>query len=96
VDNSELTRLRGLEALRTLGLLAEYVCVDRDFKPTKSHGTSRVHVSAAGVVWEFLVNGPKFYDTRSGAGGGGAIDLVMYVWGVPFKKAVAMLRRAGA
>lgn len=82
--------------MRTLGLLAEYVCVDPDFKPTKSHATRRVHVSAAGAEWEFLVNGPKFYDTRAGAGGGGAIDLVMYVWGVPFKTAIAMLRRAGA
>jgi hypothetical protein len=85
-----------LDALRTLGLLAEHVCVDRDFKPTRSYATRRIHVSAAGAEWELLVNGPKFYDTRAGAGGGGAIDLVMYLWCVPFKMAVAMLRRAGA
>lgn len=82
--------------MRTLALLAEHVSIDRDFKPTKSHATRRVHVSAAGAEWELLVNGPKFYDTRACAGGGGAIDLVMYLWRVPFKTAVAMLRRAGA
>jgi hypothetical protein len=96
VDNSELTRLRDMETLRTLALLAEHVGVDKDFKPIKSRATRRVHVSAAGAEWELLVNGPKFYDTRAGTGGGGAIDLVMYLWGVPFKTAVAMLRRAGA
>jgi hypothetical protein len=85
-----------LEALHTLGLLADHVSIDRDFRPTRSHATRRVHVSAAGAEWELLLNGPKFYDTRASTGGGGAIDLVMYLWGVPFKTAVAMLRRSGA
>jgi hypothetical protein len=95
VDNSELTRLRNMEALRTLGLLAEHVCVDRDFKPTKSHATRRVHVSAAGAEWELLVNGPKFYDTRTGQGGGGAVDLAMHLFGLPFKGAMSLLRERG-
>lgn len=95
VDNLELTRLRSLEALQALYLLADHVKVDWSFRPTQDQATERVHVSAAGRDWELLLNGPKFFDTRVDKGGGGAIDLVMYLWGVPFKKAVAILKEAG-
>lgn len=95
VDNLELTRLRGLEALQALYLLADHVKVDRSFRPIQDQATERVHVSAAGRDWELLLKGPKFFDTRADKGGGGAIDLVMYLWGVPFKKAVAILKEAG-
>jgi hypothetical protein len=54
------------------------------------------HVGAGGADWEILVDGARFYDTRAGKGGGGAVDLVMHLWRVPFKQAVKMLREAGA
>ncbi|MGF6698141.1 hypothetical protein OKW38_002753 [Paraburkholderia sp. MM5496-R1] len=92
VDNSELERLRSLDALAVLDRLATHVKFDRDFVPRQSISTRRVHVNAAGADWELLVDGPRFYDTRADKGGGGAIDLVMYLWRVPFKKAVATLR----
>lgn len=95
MDNSELTRLRNTEALQALELLAEHVCVDRGFKPTKSYATKRVHVNAAGAEWELLVNGPKFYDTRTGQGGGGAVDLAMHLFDLSFKGAVSLLRERG-
>lgn len=94
VDNFDIARWRGLEALAALRLLAEHVKVDRDFKPTRAACTQRVHVSAAGADWELLVDGPKFFDTRARTGGGGAVDLVMYLWRVPFRQATAMLREA--
>lgn len=96
VDNSELDRLRGLAALDVLRLLAEHIKVDKHFIPTSAASTQRVHVSAAGADWELLVEGARFYDTRARKGGGGAVDLVMYIWQVPFKKAVTMLRQSGA
>lgn len=95
VDNLELTRLRSLLALQTLNLVAEHVKIDQTFKPSREDGTQRVYVRAAGVEWEFLVNGAKFFDTRARFGGGGAIDLVMHLRGVPFKKAVSVLKQAG-
>ncbi|MGF6610604.1 hypothetical protein OKW45_005526 [Paraburkholderia sp. WSM4175] len=94
VDNFELQRYRDLPALEVLLLLATYVKVDRDFKPLKAKSTLRVHVYAGDADWELLVDGPRFFDTRAGKGGGGAIDLVMHLWRVPFRKAVAMLREA--
>ena len=96
VDNSELCRLRGLAALDVLRLMAHHTKLDRDFVPRCATGTRRVHVSAAGNEWELLVDGPRFFDTRSEQGGGGAVDLVMHVWRVPFRKAVQMLRESGA
>lgn len=37
------------------------------------------------MTYEFLCDGPKFYDTRQKRGGGGAIDLVMYVFSLDFQ-----------
>lgn len=96
VDNLELERLRQLDALDVLRLLGGHVKVDRDFKPTRSVATRRVHVSVAGADWELLLNGSRFYDTHSRSGGGGAIDLAMHLWRVPFKRAIAMLQEVGA
>ena len=42
--------------------------------------------------FELLLTGPKFYDTRQKRGGGGAIDLVMHLYQIDFKKAVDRLR----
>lgn len=93
VDNLELQRFRRLVALEVLRSLATHIKVDRDFIPRQATSTLRVHVNAAGADWELLVQGPRFYDTRANTGGG-AIDLVMYLWRIPFRKAVAMLRDA--
>ena len=96
VDNLELSRLRCLPALDVLQLFAAHAKVDTDFRPTRATSTQRVHVSVAGHDWELLVDGPRFFDTRARKGGGGAVDLVMHLWQVPFKKAVDMLWKAGA
>lgn len=95
VDNSTLERLRLVSALTCMETMALYVKVDRDYVSRTTPSTQRVHVSAAGHDWELLVDGPKFYDTRARTGGGGAIDLVMHLSGVPFKKAVQLLIEAG-
>ncbi len=94
--SADLVRWRSLDALQALRILADYVKGDMTFKPTHSSTTQRVHATAAGADWELLVDGPKFYDMRARQGGGGAIDLVMHLWKVPFRKAVRMLSEAGA
>lgn len=67
--------------------LADHVKNDGAFKPTTACSAVRVHVSAAGNEWELLLTGPKWFDTRAGKGGGGAVDLVMHLWQVPFTRA---------
>lgn len=96
VDNSELEQLRGLAVLNVLHVMAEHTKLDRDFAPVRAFRTRRVHVTAAGADWELLVDGARFFDTRERKGAGGAVDLVMHLWRVPFKQAVKMLREAGA
>ncbi|HDR9072854.1 TPA: hypothetical protein QDA97_001570 [Burkholderia vietnamiensis] len=86
VGNLELDRLRGLDALRVLSLLAEHIKIDWDFWPTQATPTRRYFVNAVGADWELLIDGPRFYNTRTRRGDGGAIDLVMHLWPVPFKK----------
>jgi hypothetical protein len=95
VDDSTLERLRCLPVLTCLQALGAYLKVDTTYVPTSATGTQRIHVAAAGRDWELLVAGEKFYDTRARAGGGGAIDLVIHLWGLKFKAAVAMLLEAG-
>jgi hypothetical protein len=92
VDNSELARWRALPALDVLKVLADHIKEDPDFIPLTRHNASRWHVNVAGRDYEFLCEGPKFYDTRQKRGGGGAIDLAMYVYGLDFKAAVGRLK----
>ena len=94
VDNFSLKRWRDLDASKVLDVLADYVKDDRDYRPVGSPTTRRVHVVADGFEWELLLKGPKWFDTRSQTGGGGAVDLVMYLWRASFKQAVQMLRDA--
>lgn len=92
VDNFELERWRALPALDVLKLLADHIKEDPNFIPLSSHSTSRWNASIGGHDYEFLVTGPKFYDTQQKRGGGGAIDLVMHVFGIDFKAAAQRLR----
>ncbi len=92
VDNSELERWRALPALHVLKMMADHIKEDPDFIPLKQRNASRWHASIGGYDYEFLVSGSKFYDTQQKRGGGGAIDLAMYVFGIDFKAAVQLLR----
>lgn len=51
----------------------------------------RLHVAVGGQVFELLVTGAKFFDTRADKGGGGAIDLAMHLLRLDFVAAVKRL-----
>jgi hypothetical protein len=95
VDNLSLSRWRSLDARAALCVLADHVEEDRTYRPLDGVKTTRLHVSAAGHDWELLVSGPKFFDTRSGQGGGGAVDLAMHLFALRFKGAVSLLQERG-
>ena len=87
-----LESLRALSAQQTLDRLGIYWKADAQFQPVKNAQTVRLHVSLpAGATFELLVTGPKWYDTRTGEGGGGAIDLTMYLLQLSFVQAVKRL-----
>lgn len=91
MDNLNLSRWPSLDARVALCELAEHVKEDRTYRPIGVVGTERLHVSAGGHDWELLVSGPKFFDTRKGQGSGGAVDVAMHLFGLPFKGAVSLL-----
>lgn len=95
VDNLSLSRWRSLNARAALCELADHIKEDRTYRPIGAVGTERLHVSAGGHDWELLVSGPKFFDTRTRQGGGGAVDLAMHLFGLPFKGAVSLLQERG-
>lgn len=95
VDNLELLRWRDLDSIYVLRLLADHIKQDLSFHPRSSHQTTRWHAHAAGHDWEFLCTGPKFWDVRLNRGGGGAIDLVMHLYGLTFKAATQLLKERG-
>ncbi|WP_035848326.1 hypothetical protein [Cupriavidus neocaledonicus] len=94
VDDRTLQQWRSLDAAFVLQRLGCYAKRDVSFHPIKVKKTARYHVNANGRDWELLLTGPKFWDARADKGGGGAVDLVMYLFNLDFKHAANMLRSA--
>ncbi len=92
ISQAELDRFRGIDAGTALMKLAEHVKQDPTFDPVSAEATTRWHASIGGLNYELLLTGPKFYDTRQKRGGGGAIDLVMHLYNLDFKRAVERCR----
>lgn len=90
-----LERWRELDATTVLLALADYAKADATYVPIVSAKSSRWHASCAGKDFELLLTGPKFWDTRSFVGGGGAIDLAMHLHSCNFRHATALLKRSG-
>lgn len=95
VDNLTLERWRGLDCLVVLRELADHLKQDKTFVPRECLQATRWHVVAAGVDFELLCTGPRFFDTGAGHGGGGAIDMVMHLFRMDFNRAAALLRDKG-
>src|SRR5690606_41279914 len=87
-----LARLQGMPVNTALDLLVLYCKADPDFKPVKNYETERLYVSIGCGVVELLVTGPKWYDSRTEKGGGGAIDLTMHLFRLDFVSAVKRLQ----
>lgn len=92
VDNVTLGRWRALDAAAVLERLGCYAKQDPDFRPVRARGTRRFHVNVDGAEFELLLCGPRFFDARARRGGGGAVDLVMHLYGLNFKRAVRRLQ----
>jgi hypothetical protein len=95
VDNSVLMRWRALDAAHLLDCLADHAKPDASYVPTTSLQTTRWHARFGSREFELLCSGPKFFDTRTNKGGGGAVDLVTYCMGLDFKAAVRFLEERG-
>ena len=90
-DTATLTRLREMPAGDALALLAIHVKADTTYVPLKADHSRRWHAATTRGEFELVTTGPKWYDTRTHRGGGGAIDLAMYVLDLSFVDAVKHL-----
>jgi hypothetical protein len=86
-----LERLRATACTTAFGRLDGHFKRDSTFIPTKDPNTERWHCSTSKGECELLVNGPKWYDTRTREGGGGSIDLAMQLYRLDFVDAVNLL-----
>ena len=93
IANAKIARWRKLDAAAVLGLLAEYAKDDVMFVAKNDPTSSRWHSSVGGRDFEIVCTGPKFWDTRSGSGGGGALDLIMHLTGLDFRAAAKLLEK---
>lgn len=93
VDETELRRWRALPASQLISRMAIHAKPDPSFVPIKGKATERWHANIDGREYAFIADGPKFFDSRANRGGGGAVDLVMYVQRVDFRSAIDFLRR---
>lgn len=94
-DPALVARLREVPLRQAIEALEFYVAVDRDFVPVRDVSTVRWIVTVAKGNVELLVTGSKWFDTREQKGGGGSIDLVMYLTGQTFVQVVKRFRVAG-
>jgi hypothetical protein len=90
-DDADLDRLREVSIPDALTRMGLYWKVDPDFLPEKNSNTKRLYVSVESRVVELLVNDMKWYDARAEKGGGGGIDLAMYLLNIDFVHAVKAL-----
>lgn len=92
MDNLQLTRWRATDAVVVLTHLASHAKRDPTYVPVANAKSTRWHATIKGLDFELVLTGPKFYDPQNKIGGGGAIDLTMYLARLSYRKAVVLLR----
>jgi hypothetical protein len=90
-DAERLARARATPLADAVVLLGYYSKADSTFEPVKDERTERWHVSVGAQIVEMLVTGEKWFVPSENKGGGGAIDLAMYLAKVDFVEAVKRL-----
>lgn len=95
VEESELLRWRALPVNKLLLQVVTFAKRDGTVEPINNKCTERWFANVQGREYELVTEGPKFYDTRTEHGGGGAVDFVLYLHHLDFKGATAFLRRLG-
>ena len=90
----DVRRARGVPLLKVLLYVCDFLKEDKDYTPRDpSAGSRRFHVSCSKREFRLLVSGEKWLDElisrdTVNRGGGGAVDLVMYLKGCNFVQAV--------
>jgi len=90
-DDELITRFRVMTVEKAAQVLGLYCKKDAHYESTTHRNSKCYHISKDGEVFEIIVTQLKWFSTRRGVGGGGAIDLTMHIYGEPFKAALNRL-----
>jgi hypothetical protein len=93
-DEALLTQLRQMPVVVALDRLGLAWKSEASFCPSKSDETRRIHVTVGAHVFELIVTGNRWWDTRDRSGGGGAIDLSKHLLDLDFVASVKRLCRS--
>lgn len=91
INNRQLARWKNLDTVLVLAAVADHAKRDDSYLTRKHCASSRWHVSADGNDYELIVTGTKFWGAHARRGGGGALDVVMHLLPLDFKKASRQL-----
>ena len=87
-----VNRVRNLKLVEVLNALCTYWSQDRTYEPKKNPDSKVFVVEINGKRYNnLLITGDRWFDLETKKGGGGAIDLVMYLKGIGFVQAVKLL-----
>jgi len=99
-SESDVHRARSVPLLKVLSHVCDYLKEDQDYTPRDlSVGSRRFHVNCSKRDFRLLLTGEKWLDElvdrgAANRGGGGAVDLVMYLKGINFVQAVKVCLEA--
>lgn len=87
-----INRVRNLNLIDVLNSLCTYCSQDRTYEPKKNPDSKVFVIEIDGKRFNnLLITGERWFDLETKKGGGGAIDLLMYLRGISFVQAVKLL-----
>lgn len=85
-------RIRNMNLIDVLNSICTYCSQDRTYVPRKNPNSKLFIVEINGKRFNnLLLTGNRWFDLDSQKGGGGAIDLTMYLKGISFVQSVKLL-----
>lgn len=87
-----INRVRNLNLIDVLNSLCTYCSQDKTYEPKKNQESKVFVVEINGKRYNnLLITGDRWFDLEARKGGGGAIDLVIYLRQISFVQAVKLL-----
>ena len=87
-----INQVRRLKLITVLNALCTYCSQDKTYEPKKNPESKVFVIEVNGMRYNnLLITGDRWYDLEAKKGGGGAIDLTMYLRKISFVQAVKLL-----
>lgn len=93
IPEADLKLLRSLDLAEVLNQMCIDFKPDASYQPRQHANSMRWHVTVDAYVHELIITDRRWFDTRAGKGGCGAVDLLMHILGIGFLEAVHRLQK---